>query len=189
MTRGRPRTPTKIKIIRHTFRKDRSKNEPQPEVLTRAPDPPRGMPRAGRQLWKRAAAELVPLGLLTTVDVHLFEKACRYHGHAAELDYAITHVKDDAGKTRRQTLAEYLHETFPLTDASGNPVLIDGKPVMLTRVSRSRLGLARLMRELDVTAARILADFGFTPAARSRLDLEPGEKLEPSPIKRMMNEA
>jgi len=187
MTRGRPRTPTKTKIIRHTFRGDRAKNEPDPEVLLVAPEPPRGMPRAGRQLWKRAAADLVPLGLLTKVDVYLFEKACRYHGHAAELEHAITHVKDESGKARKQTMSEYFHETYPLVDAMGHPVLVEGKPVLLTRVSRARLGLARLMKELDQVSDRLLADFGFTPAARSRLDIAPADKPAESPIKRMMN--
>ena len=189
MNRGRPRTPSKVKIIRHTFRKDRAKNEPDPEVITEVPTPPRGLNVAGRRLWKQAATEMVSLGLLTTADVHLFATACRLHGHAAALDKEISHYKDESGKTRKRDVAEYLHETVPMTDKLGNPILVDDKPLMVTVISKQRLGVVRLMRELDMSAARLLADFGFTPAARSRLDIGPAEKPSESVVKRMMNEA
>jgi len=177
MARGRPRVPTRTKIIRHTFRKDRAaKNEPQPEVLVKVPGPPRGLPRAGRRMWKRQAAELVTLGVLTTADLEAFEIGCLHYGMAAELHHDITHVVDpDTGKGRRRTLAEYVNELQA-------PHLVDGVLVQKANVYE-KLAVLYAMRALHSSALKVFTDFGLTPSARSRLDLPSPE----SPVKRMMN--
>lgn len=183
---GRPPVPTKTKIIRHTFRKDRAKNEPEPQVLTLTPDPPRGLPRVARRIWKAAAAELVKLGMLTILDTPLFESACRAKGEAAELTAGFHHVKGDNGKVRQRTLYEYTHEAVPLMDKTGRAIEIDGKPLIVEMVSKTRLLAIGRRNDLDRYADRVFADFGFTPAARSRINLVAGDKPAESPIKRMM---
>lgn len=175
MAPGRPKTPTRIKVIRHTFRKDRaSKSEPQTEVLTRTPPPPASLPRAGRALWQRQAPELVRVGILTSTDLEAFEAACLHWGVAAEIYEQITQVTDPKTKTkRRRTVGQYLTE---------RPKGKNKGPMFFERVA-----LVDRIRAEHAAAMKILTEYGFTPAARSRLDIMPPEKPEESAIRRMLS--
>lgn len=179
---GKNKLPTKVKVIRHTFRKDRaSKHEPEPTVLVATPKPPRGLSKAGRRVWNRQAPELVTLGVLTTADVEAFEIACLHYGIAAELLDEVTHVTDlETGKRKRRTSAEYVTEL--------HLEQVNGVDVMKASIFERIAVLDRIRAEHGFSM-RIFADFGLTPVARSRLDLGPAEKIEPSAIKRMMNDA
>jgi len=183
MAGGRPRKPTIIKFRQGTLRRSRqAKNEPEPEVLTKIPNPPRGLPRAGRRLWKRQAAELVPLGVLTTVDLEAFEIACLHYGMAAELKDDITHVVDrETGKVRRRTLDQYVNEPSA-------PEMVDGVLVQKTNVYE-KLAVLYAMKSMHSSALKVFGDFGLTPSARSRLDLPSQPKPIESSVKRMMNGA
>ncbi len=77
MPRGRRPKPTHLKVIAGTFRADRShKDEPKPRPLLRL-DPPRGLDRHARTVWRQLAPLLQRLSLLTEADVFLFQSLCQ----------------------------------------------------------------------------------------------------------------
>jgi P27 family predicted phage terminase small subunit len=64
---GRPRTPTAVKVIRGTFRKDRV-NAAEPQPAAAIPLCPPHLDDEAKKEWRRIAKELVTLGLLTKID-------------------------------------------------------------------------------------------------------------------------
>jgi len=170
--------PTKVKIIRHTFRKDRVPgHEPQPEVIIEVPEPPDELSGEGRKMWERLAPELVRIGLLTVADLDAFHALCMHWGIAQELSDAISYVINPKTKRRRQrTIVEYLQEEPKKKGVRGATVF-------------SKLAVIDRLRAEEAAAFRIMSHFGMTPASRSKLDIRTTEKPEPSAIKRMMNEA
>ena len=72
---SRPKTPTKIKIVKGTFRKHReNKNEPMPEKPLG--DPPGCLDDLQKKVWEELAA-IVPAGILTDADRIILELATR----------------------------------------------------------------------------------------------------------------
>lgn len=77
---GRKAIPTKMKVLKGTYRKDRAKNEPEPSVMKTIPDAPEKLNKYGKEEWIRAGNELVDAGIFSTLDYALFETYCYYHG-------------------------------------------------------------------------------------------------------------
>jgi len=169
--------PTKIKIIRHTFRKDRAPGpEPQPEVIIEVPEPPDELMGAGRKTWERLAPELVRIGLLTVADLDAFFALCMHWGMAQEIADTILHYVDQKTKRRRQrSIAEYLKAETKKKGAPGTTTF-------------AKLAVIDRWRAEEAAAFRIMAHFGMTPASRAKLNIGHAEKAEPSVIARMMNE-
>lgn len=164
----KPRIPNQAKIIRGTFRKDRAPaNEPQPEKVLEILRPPSYMSKYAKKLWKKLAAELVEKGILTVLDLSALEMTCSAYGAFREAQEAVYQIISDpeTGKRRRQTLAEY----------------------MAGRTSHSAPEYTA-MKQMWQIFRLYLAEFGFTPASRSKLDLpEPGSKAE-DPMERLWRE-
>jgi P27 family predicted phage terminase small subunit len=166
---GRKRIPTKIKIIRGTFRKDRvPEHEPEPEPVRDMPKPPPDLPSAGKKLWKKLAAELVDKKVLTVVDLPALEVCCLNYGLFKELHRAIHKKIEDpvTGKLRKRTLAEYMQ----------------GKS---SQTMPEYVQMARAF----TTFKSYLTEFGLTPSSRARLDIPEAEPEEVDPIERMWNES
>ncbi len=71
--------PTRIKELkggRSTYHRGMPKNEPEPEKAKRCPPAPAHLSDPAKKEWKRIAAELYRLGLLTTVDRTGLEAYC-----------------------------------------------------------------------------------------------------------------
>ena len=93
---GRPRTPTKLKILRGTFRKDRApKREPNPRSTKRVPAPPSYLGTVAKAEWRAVAAELHRQGLLTRVDRSVLASYCQMHAR----EQACGKVVDEMGTT------------------------------------------------------------------------------------------
>jgi phage terminase small subunit len=72
---GRPRTPTNLKLIKGSYRKDRAlKGEPKPAPAL--PEPPEFLSPGAKQEWNRVAPELHKLGLLSQIDVAALSCYC-----------------------------------------------------------------------------------------------------------------
>lgn len=72
---GRPRKPTRLKIIQGTYRADRAGlNEPDPEPV--APKCPTFLKGQARREWKRISEHLEGLGLLTQIDLAALASYC-----------------------------------------------------------------------------------------------------------------
>ena len=127
----KPRTPTRLKVLKGTDRPDRvNKNEPKPKPI--APDPPPGLDRFGKQAWQRLAPMLERLGLLTEADAEMLWTFC------------------DTWSVLRRAVRE-LQKLNPTDD--------NYRRVAVT-VENARKDL-RLLG----------AEFGLTPASRSKIDL------------------
>lgn len=162
---GRPRTPTKSKIIKGTFRKDRApEHEPEPDLVEQYPKPPSGLPRDGRRMWKRLAKELVDKRILTVVDLEALEVCCMNYGIYRELYRAVTTVRGDDGSKRKRTIAEYL----------------------LGRNSQTMPEYVAMTKAM-YTFKAYLVEFGLTPSSRSRLDI-PEPKDERDEMEQLLNE-
>lgn len=83
--KGKKPIPSKIIDImggsKHTHRPPRS-NEPKPP--TNIPPCPKHLDKEARQEWKRMAAELEPLGILTNLDKAVFANYCDAYSQWAQ---------------------------------------------------------------------------------------------------------
>lgn len=88
--RGPPPTPTRVLQLRGTYRPDRrSDAEPQPTPVGAVPKAPAYLGPVGRREWKRVAAELHTLQLLTVVDLAALEGYCAAYQRAVEAEKAV----------------------------------------------------------------------------------------------------
>jgi P27 family predicted phage terminase small subunit len=105
------RIPTQTKIIRGTFRKDRTAaNEPRPERVVEVSRPPSYLSKYAKKLWKKLAGELVEKGILTVLDLPALEVCCEAYGQfreAQEIVFKVI-VDPETRKRCRQTLTEYM---------------------------------------------------------------------------------
>ena len=163
-----PKKPTKTKVIQGTFRSDRAlKNEPEPKMVEKLPNPPPVMPKEGKKIWKKLGQELLEKGLLTVVDIPAFEMCCFNYGLYRELADEVCRKETDpvTGKPRRRTLAEY----------------------MTGKNSQTMPEYTSMIKAFN-TYKSFLAEFGLSPASRSRIDLPEVADEGDDPVKRMWNE-
>jgi P27 family predicted phage terminase small subunit len=141
---GRPPLPTSVKVLRGTIERSRlNPNEPKPPLLGRSPVIPpevRADPRA-LLAWRQIVPQLRKLHLLTTVDVHALSR------------YAIAVARWQQAEAVLQ--AEGL--VYPVLDRKGRPKCWRARPEVA--ISRDYMRLA----------GTIAAEFGLTPATRSRI--------------------
>ena len=74
MTRGRKKTPTKLKELRGTARNDRLvENEMQATLVLKIPDPPNWLSEIGQIEFKKVCNELYGKNMLHEIDLRLIE--------------------------------------------------------------------------------------------------------------------
>jgi P27 family predicted phage terminase small subunit len=146
---GRPRKPSSLKLLHGDFDinpQRQNHNEPKPE--TGCPDCPAYLTGEARKEWKRIAAELGKIKVLTMVDRAGLEQYCK--------TYELWR------KCLLETKRHGLIIVEPLFDRLGNEV---GSKV-------SENPAAKMARAYSDQIQRLLAQFGLTPAARTRLSVE-----------------
>jgi P27 family predicted phage terminase small subunit len=155
---GRPRKPTKQKILQGTFRKHRSAaNEPDPPVVDRVPAPPRHLSLEARKLWKHLARRLKDQGLLTALDLPSLEILVFNWGLYQELRKAIL--------KRSRSFSSYLK----------------------VRNSQTALEYTAMKEAFRLYKA-FAVEFGLSPAARSRIDLKVPKTPVKDPMEGLLNE-
>lgn len=88
--KGRPPKPTKLKVLQGTDRKDRmNENEPKPIEIKKLPEPPWHLDYYAKKEWERAGPYLIESGLLTHVDLSMFQDYCAMHAHCIRLNKKI----------------------------------------------------------------------------------------------------
>lgn len=88
--RGRKKKPLRQKQLEGTVRKDRINfNQPVPKELTEVPKPPNYLDYYAKKEWNRAGNYLVSNGLLTKLDLSLFQEYCQVHAHCIRLHKKI----------------------------------------------------------------------------------------------------
>jgi P27 family predicted phage terminase small subunit len=146
--RGRRPIPTYLKLLRGNPGHQRlNENEPQPQPVE-TPDAPDYLSGHALDEWNRVAPGLCVMGLLTILDVHVLAAYC--------VSYC------------RWREAEELLAEFRARDPTTKGLLV-----------RSRSGDARInplvkvSRLMAADTLRYGSEFGFTPAARTRISVGP----------------
>lgn len=85
---GRPRKPTKLKVLEGTFRKDRAlENEIQPEV--KLPDPPKWLGKKAAEVWEDLAQRFYDLNVLTEIDKYALGMLCQELGRFIDAEEVL----------------------------------------------------------------------------------------------------
>jgi P27 family predicted phage terminase small subunit len=146
-----PRTPSKLKVLRGTDRKDRANPaEPNPPALSANAEPPEWLELSdlAKVAWNDIAPMLRAMHVLTQADVVGLSLLC---------DALAGYV------TAKRTIGE-----------EGAVYWTSGKAPM--RRAHPAVGIAG---ENSKFAKAMLSEFGLTPAARSRVSAADGEKADP----------
>jgi len=128
---GRPRKPTRLKVLEGTYRPDRApQSEPQPDPST--PSCPTWLHPEAQREWRRLVPHLEELGLLTQVDRAALAAYCQLyarwwqaereiekHGMVQYTDtgYAVQRPEVGVSNTALTQMRRYLVE-FGLTPAA-----------------------------------------------------------------------
>ncbi len=161
--RGPAPKPTVLKVLEGNPGKQKlNTQEPQPSPPPKVPQPPKRLLPEARKEWRRLAKPMVALGLLTEVDTTAFAELCQNYAYYLAADEAI--LKDGAaGAVQMQQSATGYIQQHPLLS---------------------------LRRQYYETWRKGLADFGLTPASRSRLTTggagSGGGAAEDDPMERVL---
>jgi P27 family predicted phage terminase small subunit len=145
MARGRPPTPTYLRLLRgNPGKRPLNKNEPQPARPPDVPELPAYLTGHARQEWERVAPEVFRLGLLTTVDISAFGAYCWAYATWRTALEAVDRVAE----------SDPVFKGLIVKARTGTPV-------------ENPLYLASRQPASDML--KFAAEFGMTPAARARL--------------------
>lgn len=159
---GRPRLPTQDKIARgNPGKRKLDRQEPDPDYLDDL-DPPAWLPDGAKAVWRELADKMRKAKVLTVIDVPAFEKLCVAHARwrAAVRDLEVRGVmvnrapKDGA------------------KDAAATEPKVESPPQVI-----NQLVFAESM--FFKQAVALEREFGMTPAARTRVTIEPQLTLFP----------
>lgn len=145
--KGRKPTPTALKLIKgNPGKRAINKHEPKPEDA--GIEPPYWLNPEAAAVWNEIAPNLSGVGLLTVADIHMLGMGC----------IAIAQFRTAANQT-----GDELVKAKTVEDKDGAPVEI-GHHVNPWLVAQS-MSFKQAMA--------VLAQFGMSPAARSRVVAEP----------------
>jgi P27 family predicted phage terminase small subunit len=169
---GRPPKPTALRLVGgNAGKRPLPVNEPAPPPG--APEMPAGLRPVAVAAWHRLSRTLGDMGVLTVADGEALTRLCdcladlQDARDAYERPFVAERWNKDTGEITEQEIAE-----------GGKPTYVSfGKDgVML----RTRTELA-LIADCDRRVRGYLADFGLTPAARSKVKVQDsGKKNDPT---------
>lgn len=154
--RGPRPTPTHLKLLRgNSGRRPLNKNEPEPSAPLEPPPAPEFLSDYACAEWDRIAKELFRLRLLTGFDIAPLAAYCEAY---AAWRTAVEKLKEAAA---RDPVAAALTVTTRHGGVMQNPLFLS-------------------MRQAANDMVRYASEFGFTPAARSRVNTA---EAQPAPGK------
>lgn len=150
--------PTALRVLEGNRGKHKlNRAEPLPANFPEPPPPPPGLSSEARDEWARQAPQLHRLGLLTVIDLPAFAAYC---------------VAFARWQTAEQALAD-MAKRDPTTSA------------LMIRTSKGTLiqnPLVGTARRAAIDMVRYAAEFGMTPAARSRIQAGTGTPIASEPL-------
>ena len=152
MARGRKPKPTHLRLLEGN-KENRPLNLNEPKPIPIRPVAPKGLSPEAREEWDRIADETYNLGLLTTLDVQVLAAYCQSYG--------------------RWIVAERKIAMMAALDPQTNGLLIKtvgGHPIPNPLIYIA----ANAARDM----VRYAAEFGFTPAARTRIAVESATRAD-----------
>jgi P27 family predicted phage terminase small subunit len=141
---GPPPQPAYLKLMKGNPGQRRIKPEAEPRLFEQPPEPPDFLSADARDEWRRLAAELVRLQLLTSLDLMLFAAYCE----------AFAHWKGGVEACNQAASADPKTRGLVVRDKNGN-----ARPNPLLRA----------VRNAGDTMLQLAREFGLTPIARARL--------------------
>jgi P27 family predicted phage terminase small subunit len=139
-----PPVPTNLKLLRGNPGKRAIRPEPEPEPLAALPKPPDFLTAAAVNEWWRISEELRRLRLLTVADLHPLAAYCQAFGRWVDAERAL----------RRMAERDPLTHGLMVKGSLGNPIQ---NPLVKVAAHAAR------------DMVRYAAEFGLTPAARTRI--------------------
>ncbi|BBZ93106.1 phage terminase small subunit P27 family [Bradyrhizobium diazoefficiens] len=143
-TTGRRPLPTHLKLLRGNPGQRKLPNEPQPEQLPDVPEPPPFITGYAADEWWITGTELHRMGLLTKIDCATLAAYCHAYGQWRMAAEALARMAANDPVMNGQIIKT------KYGDAAANP---------LVNIARKHAG----------DMVRYAAEFGLTPAARSRI--------------------
>ncbi|MCE7072000.1 phage terminase small subunit P27 family [Dyadobacter sp. CY327] len=159
MGAGRPPKPTAQKVLEGTARADRMlSNEMMPAKIEHIPSPPRYLTDNAKKEWKLVCADLIELDMLAGVDLSLLSAYCQ---EMADYVMACEKLKDPE-----------IGYVMTIAREGGSSY---SQQTPWVSIKNTALG----------NALKLANQFGFTPAARSRIQMKPKE--EDDELTKLMN--
>lgn len=147
---GRPRKPTKLKLLQGTAQPCRT-NKNEPKLKASTPHIPEEIPGPAEKAWRRLVKIIGPMKIMTRADAIALELAARAFADVIETGKVI----EEKGYT-------YVAKAVKGTNADGNPVLT----VVMRR--RPEVEIANdAWRRLE----KMLSHFGLSPSSRSKVSV------------------
>jgi P27 family predicted phage terminase small subunit len=150
---GRRPTPTYLKLIRGNPGCRKIKPEPQPRVPRTAPEPPDFLSDEARAEWARIVPQLRCLGLLTALDVTVAAAYCQSFGRWVAAERILAKMAAEDPDTKGLTITGTM-----------------GVPMLNPMLKVARLSAADMLR--------FSCEFGFSPAARTRIQAGIGAEVK-----------
>lgn len=145
MSRGRKPTPTKLKKIKGTLRKDRVLNDEfNPRTIQELPAAPDWLPDLAREEWERITKELAAVDMLSGLDLSVLAIYCN--------EYAV-YISMEMEMRRNSRVMVYRDD--------------DGKVKHIQPVGHQVIANRAMQKML-----KIATEFGFTPSSRTRIGTE-----------------
>lgn len=143
--RGPAPTPSNLKVLRGTFRKDRAAdNEPKPEV--KAPSCPTWLHREAKREWRRIVKHLVKLGLVTELDRAALAAYCQAYADWWKMEKRVEEV-GEVQVTKSGYAAQ--RPEVSMRDKAWERMLKAAKEFGFTPSSRSRVSAADTGTQTD----------------------------------------
>lgn len=142
---GRRPIPTHLKLLRGNPGKQKLPNEPRPEQLPELPDPPPHISGYAADEWWSIGRALYRLGLLTEIDNAALACYCHSYGQWRMAAESLARMQNN------DPLMNGMIIKTKYGDAAANP-------------------LVAIVRKHAGDVVRFAAEFGLTPAARSRIN-------------------
>ena len=143
--RGPPPKPTKLKLLAGNPGK-RPLNHREPQPRRTAPRCPTWLGMEARAVWKRMVPELRRMGVLTVIDGEALAAFCQTY----------------ARWRRAEAFLEKHGDVYPLRDENGRVRYMQQFPQVA------------IARSLLLVLKTFYQEFGMTPSARTRIEIEPG---------------
>ena len=120
--RGPKPKPTKVLKLRGSRKIRQDEGEPDGEPLCRMPQPPSCLTKEGKQLWQTLGPKLRRSGLLTDLDVDMFELLCDIYG-----EYKSPDANEQTPSYRAKLLDKLvkLYAEFGLSPSSRSRVTVE----------------------------------------------------------------
>ena len=144
-------TPTHLRLLRgNPSKRAINRGEPAPEIPATVPEPPDFLMPSAKDEWHRLAEGLHRIGLLTALDASAFAVYCQTFARWQQAE---------------QMLADPENGGLTIKTSTGSPMM---NPLLRIAISSA------------CDMIRFAAEFGLSPAARSRVSGSLAARLAPS---------